>query len=599
MRASDLTLEQVAQEALACPLLVAAQALAEWIGQGKPITGSWVLKPAAAIEACDLLGIETPARKLRSAGDIPQLVAVWTAARGAGFIELSNTKVMASPALRAWREGDPGAVVAIWTQGARAWFGLDDADPDEEALEHLATLVTLDDHGGSAPLEDLRAGIERLLGGIPSCSCPDCAPSPLLPGVFADFDGYGESDARAAVRMLGEFGVAVLRDGLAELTLLGNWLADFTFRQSAPSADAEAEVLVSALAQVPDLAATVLARPWLSSRTPADAGDALLAAAEAMAGRERLTAVTLARECGAAAESTWRRWAVKGGIGAYARIWLAEQEGVEPVDADIAWLSADALVAVVDALPPDFPEEVTPGFLLAQFGDDLIESLSLIERSGHPEAPRLTKLFSAGSARPRSLTPLPGPVRGGSVDATYQIKVQLVGVTKPPVWRRIQVSAGFSLDQLHDVIQDAMGWFDCHLHKFSDEWREYGDTDPELGYFDERTVRLSQLLAETGDKIHYTYDFGDNWDHVITLEKVLPPDVAAAGPSCTAGKGACPPEDCGGSWGYADLKNSLADPEAEDHEDLLEWLGLASGDEFDPHAFSVGKVSARLGRPNR
>jgi hypothetical protein len=129
---------------------------------------------------------------------------------------------------------------------------------------------------------------------------------------------------------------------------------------------------------------------------------------------------------------------------------------------------------------------------------------------------------------------------------------------------------------------------------FSDGRSEYGLSDPELGHLDERKVRLSQVFASVGDKVRYTYDFGDDWEHDVILEKVIPTDVGVTSSVCTAGKGACPPEDCGGVWGYEQLKATLADPGAEQYADMLEWLGLASGDDFDPKEFSAVKVNGGL-----
>ena len=155
-------------------------------------------------------------------------------------------------------------------------------------------------------------------------------------------------------------------------------------------------------------------------------------------------------------------------------------------------------------------------------------------------------------------------------------------MTKPPVWRRLEVPADLDLGRLHEVIQVAMGWQDCHLHVFSDGGAEYGQPDPELGHTDERAVCLSQLLAGVGDRLLYTYDFGDGWEHDITLEKILPADGATAGAICTAGKGACPPGDYGGLWGYQELKATLADPNADEHESMLDWLGLTSPQRLRP-----------------
>ena len=98
----------------------------------------------------------------------------------------------------------------------------------------------------------------------------------------------------------------------------------------------------------------------------------------------------------------------------------------------------------------------------------------------------------------------------------------------------------------------------------------------------------------------YTYDFGGDWEHDIKLEIVLPLDAgprAAPVPVCLAGKGACPPEDCGSPWGYADLKETIADPSGEEHEERLEWLGLEDPADFAPAAFDLASVNARLHGP--
>lgn len=176
----------------------------------------------------------------------------------------------------------------------------------------------------------------------------------------------------------------------------------------------------------------------------------------------------------------------------------------------------------------------------------------------------------------------------------YQLKVSLREIEEPPVWRRLLVSSEIRLAALHHVIQRAMGWEDAHLHVFSDGSRQYGHPDPELGYQDERRVRLSRLLAEPGDSLDYTYDFGDGWDHEVVLEQTVPVAGGEREPRCLAGEGACPPEDSGGAWGYADLKEILADPGHEEHHEMLEWLGLDSAVDFDPAAFSVDDVNTDL-----
>jgi Plasmid pRiA4b ORF-3-like protein len=167
-------------------------------------------------------------------------------------------------------------------------------------------------------------------------------------------------------------------------------------------------------------------------------------------------------------------------------------------------------------------------------------------------------------------------------------------VSKPPVWRRVLVPAGASLGELHEVIQAAMGWDGGHLHMFSDDITHYGTLPDDE---DEDGFALADVLVEPGDRLRYTYDFGDDWDHDVKLEKVVAPGAgprAAAVPVCLAGKGACPPEDCGGAWGYAGLKETIADPSDEEHGGMLEWLGLEDAADFDPAAFDLASVNARL-----
>lgn len=183
--------------------------------------------------------------------------------------------------------------------------------------------------------------------------------------------------------------------------------------------------------------------------------------------------------------------------------------------------------------------------------------------------------------------------RAGST--VLQLKLSLRGVSKPPVWRRLLVRPDIRLSQVHDVIQAAMGWTDTHLHAFSTAYGDYGPPDPELDHRDERKARLADFLAEPGDRIRYAYDFGDFWEHDIVLEKMLEPDPDVRLPACVAGKGACPPEDCGGVWGYADLRDTLANPASDGHDAMLEWLGFDSAEDFDPGAFDVEETNEILG----
>lgn len=170
-----------------------------------------------------------------------------------------------------------------------------------------------------------------------------------------------------------------------------------------------------------------------------------------------------------------------------------------------------------------------------------------------------------------------------------QIKVTL-RETKPPVWRRLLLPSNLNLEHLHQILQLAMGWMDCHLHEFEIGGRRYGAKDPDFDGVDERKVKLRDVLGVKGAKGKYTYDFGDGWEHSLLVEKVLPPEPGKAYPMCVAGKRACPPEDCGGPWGYEEFLEAMADPEHEQHEELSEWIG----GEFDPEAFDVDEVNRML-----
>jgi hypothetical protein len=181
----------------------------------------------------------------------------------------------------------------------------------------------------------------------------------------------------------------------------------------------------------------------------------------------------------------------------------------------------------------------------------------------------------------------------------YQLKVTLAG-SKPPIWRRLLV-ADMTLGKLHEVLQVAMGWTDSHLHDFDIDSVTYGEPNPEdraMGLTptrNEKTVRLSKVLGYPGAKANYTYDFGDGWEHRLVVEKILPAMPDAAYPSCVAGKGNCPPEDCGGIGGYKNLLEILADPDHEEHEEMLEWVG----GNFDPEAFDINKINEALAHSRR
>jgi hypothetical protein len=176
----------------------------------------------------------------------------------------------------------------------------------------------------------------------------------------------------------------------------------------------------------------------------------------------------------------------------------------------------------------------------------------------------------------------------------YQIKVTLKG-SKPPIWRRIQVPGDIRLDKLHRVLQVVMGWDDYHLHQFIVGGEYYGEPHPDYEMWgpemrDETRVSLRQIAPQEKSRFVYEYDFGDGWEHVLLVEKILPPEPGVDYPRCIKGKGACPPEDVGGIWGYYDFLETIANPDDPEHDDLLDWIG----GEFDPEHFDLDEVNAGL-----
>ena len=177
--------------------------------------------------------------------------------------------------------------------------------------------------------------------------------------------------------------------------------------------------------------------------------------------------------------------------------------------------------------------------------------------------------------------------------AIYQLKITLRD-SRPPIWRRVLVPGGFNLRKLHQVVQIAMGWTDSHLHQFTVGGIYYGEPHPddEMEMNDERRFTLNQIAPREKSKFAYEYDFGDSWDHEVLVEKISPPEPGVKYPLCVKGKRACPPEDVGGVWGYDTFLQAIRDPDHEEHDSYLEWIG----GEFDPEAFDLDEINQELRR---
>jgi hypothetical protein len=220
----------------------------------------------------------------------------------------------------------------------------------------------------------------------------------------------------------------------------------------------------------------------------------------------------------------------------------------------------------------------------------------LRDRTGYPD--RELASVVGGGAPPARVIPFPSnrsddaPVEPAApAQNVYQLKVTLLETT-PPIWRRVLVDGGSTLARVHEVIQAAFGWWNCHLHEFDDGATQYGPRDPDADWEppqDERRTRLDAIAA-AGSTLQYTYDFGDAWEHQVVVERVLPGPSDMTVPACIDGRRACPPEDCGGTGGYRELLTILADPTHPERDNYLEWLGRP----FDPEKFDPGEFADNL-----
>ncbi|HZZ73069.1 MAG TPA: plasmid pRiA4b ORF-3 family protein [Pirellulales bacterium] len=221
-----------------------------------------------------------------------------------------------------------------------------------------------------------------------------------------------------------------------------------------------------------------------------------------------------------------------------------------------------------------------------------------IARSGNPplsvvgeEAPARrpprakVNALAAPPAKPRRTTKAQSIAKPES-SRVYQFKITLLN-SQPPIWRRIQMLDG-TLDALHWQIQFAMGWTNSHLDEFLIRGKRYGEpefSEDDPTVINSLTTRLSdlRLIAGQQTKFIYTYDFGDSWEHEIQVEASPPLDPKAKYPRCLEGERACPPEDCGGVWGYRDLLTAYQDRRHPDHAMYREWLGNQfNSEKFDP-----------------
>ena len=181
-----------------------------------------------------------------------------------------------------------------------------------------------------------------------------------------------------------------------------------------------------------------------------------------------------------------------------------------------------------------------------------------------------------------------------SLNEICTLRIELRG-SDPLIWRRVEVPTSITLKMLHDIVQAAMGWWDCHLWEFAIAQRRFGppmreswDTGPRT---DAAKVRLREVLTPRRTTITYVYDFGDDWEHRLILTDIRQGEADIGYPRYVGGEGNAPPEDCGGIPGFYDKLAIAADPSHPDHADVTEWL-----EDYDPRVIDELQVKISLGR---
>lgn len=181
-----------------------------------------------------------------------------------------------------------------------------------------------------------------------------------------------------------------------------------------------------------------------------------------------------------------------------------------------------------------------------------------------------------------------------SINEIATLRIELTG-SDPLIWRQVEVPTSVTLKVLHDIVQAAMGWFDCHLWEIKIGDRRYV-LPMEKGWRDTPTidaskVRLREVLQPGQTVIDYLYDFGDNWNHRLVFKNIRAGDPDESYPRYVGGENAAPPEDCGGLGGFYEILDILADPDHPEREEVKEWL-----DDYDPIFVDVEIIGFGLSR---
>ena len=523
-------LRDAARQARECAVIGQAVMLARWIGNGRrPVTAGRVLRKADVPAAGATLGVDVPPR-LRTMADIRALHRPWCAAIATGLLQVGDGSVTAGPALEYWPPDDAD-LLARWLTGLRAVCAAESYPQDEDSarLLAMALLTVLGEDTAPCPdglWEPVNAALDEL--------CDRYDKSSWEPGHAADryYDPETGTPLAGLVALLAGFGAVSDDPAKPVITPLGRWaaahLADGLSGLADPAMPA-AEVIAEAARFSDEEQQHHVARGWLAGRDSAQAAREILAAAEGMSPLLRSVAVRTVERLGEDALPAWREMKSSPHVGPHARAELAAwDQGPEPSDTDWEWLAVEAAAA---ALQDQGPDEALNRVWESMPGADLDARLAAVQGTGHPDAAVLARAVAEFAA---SGAPL-------SIEQVTELKVSL-SRARPPIWRRVRLPAAATLADLHRVIQVLFGWDGDHLHLFRVGKKQYADQFTGLEQTgDEQAVRIRDVLTP-GAKIGYTYDFGADWEHEITLEQTTPRDPGQDYPVCVAFRGDSPVE---------------------------------------------------------
>jgi hypothetical protein len=517
-----------------------AALLAGWAGgRKKTLTAKGVLRKQDVPAAVAAIGVKAP-QAVRSAADLPELHIAWCAAIGMGLLSVEGGKASGGPELGNWPPDDGTRLLNAWLEGffaVSAAVGGGDRDLGEGFLVAvLALLKVLQNEDAPAGRGLLREVLEE---ADEICDSRDLDVD--VYGTLSGLSSHGIPGIEGLMALLADFGmIAVARPAASKapaVTPLGEWAASRLAEVFPAPLDARltAEEFVETAANFPAAQRETLADSWLDARDPADAVREILSAAEDMPSRLRVVALELAEMTG---EDGWPAWREIAGDDArwphaarHARVFLFSMgQGPEPARADWQWVGTEAAAAALYEAGPD--EALSCIWDTIDGGDDVAERLAGVRASGHPEAEHVASSVEALVASGAPLTILQG----------VQLKVALKYV-KPLVWRSVQLPLTATLGDLHAAIQVLFGWDGDHLHVFNAGGVHYSDPFYELEETeDEEEARLRDVFPPGGPKITYVYDFGAEWVHEITRQKVITLEPGRDYPVCVAFGGDSPVE---------------------------------------------------------